>query len=142
MKVLKECFVMIAILCIVVFVASCDKTEGSVSFSGKVEVTPSVARIGDDVTFCIGKLFSVGGVTTSYDNSTTINGKEVVKSVVYYIDGNEINESSDKGNGYTLKYKVSGLSVGSHTVTAHCNSNFKDIEIVEAISSGTLTIEE
>lgn len=143
MKTFKSCIVIITMLCAVLFISSCgDTIEGSVSFSGKVNVSPSTAKIGDEVIFSIENSYSIGGITSSFDSFTTIDGKEVVKSVVYYIDGNEVGQSSDKNNQYALKYKISGLAVGVHNVTARCESNFKDVEIVESISSGTLTIEE
>lgn len=138
---------LIVMLCSVFFNAGCDKTEveitgGSVSFSGKVNVSPTTVKVGDEVTFSIDNSFSIGNISGSIESSTTINGKDVVKCVVYYIDGDEIGKSSDKNNKYALKYKVSELTVGNHNVTAHCESNFKNIEIAESISSGTLIIEE
>lgn len=143
MKTFKSSIAIITMLCAVLFISSCeDKVEGSISFSGKVKVSPSTARVGDVVSFSIDNSYSIGNVTTSFDSSTTINGKEVVKSVVYCIDGNEVGQSSDKNNQYAMRYNVSGLTLGVHNVTARCESNFKDVEIVESISSGTLTIEE
>lgn len=137
----------IVMLCSVFFYAGCDKTEvevieGTVSFTGKLKVSPTTAKVGDEVTFSIDNSFSVGDISGSIESSTSINGKDVVKCVVYYIDGAEIGKSSDKNNKYALKYSVSELTVGNHNVTAHCESNFKNIEIVESISSGTLIIEE
>ena len=138
---------LIVMLCSVFFYAGCDHPEevvirGSVSFSGKVNVSPTTVKVGDEVTFSIDNSFSIGNISGSFESSTTINGKDVVKCVVYYIDGDEIGKSSDKNNKYALKYNVSELTVGNHDVTALCESNFKDIEIVETISSGTLIIEE
>ena len=133
----------IAMLCAVFVIASCNDTvEGSVSFSGKVEVSPSTAKVGNEVVFSINNSYSIGGITSSFDSSTTIDGKEIIKSVVYYIDGNEVGESSDKNSKYAVRYKVAGLTAGVHHVTARCESNFKDVKIVDSISSGTLTIEE
>jgi len=133
----------IVMLCAVFVIASCDDTVGgSVSFSGKVDVSPSTAKVGNEVVFSINNSYSIGGITSSFDSSTTIDGKEVIKSVVYYIDGNEVGESSDKNSKYVVRYKIAELTVGVHNVTARCESNFKDVEIVESISSGTLTIEE
>lgn len=144
MKPLKSCIMLIAILCANAFMVSCDETEvkGSVDFGGKVKVSPSVAKVGDEVIFSLDNSFSVGGITTDYSSSTIIDEKEIVKSVVYYIDGNEIGEASNKDSDYTVEYRVTGLTVGVHVVSAHCNSNFKDVEIKEAITSGTLIIEE
>ena len=144
MKYLNVCIVLFALTCSAFFMTSCEKTEvkGSITFTGKIEVSPSVAKVGDEVTFSIDNSFSIGGVMVNYENSTVINGKEVVKSVVYYIDDTEITESTDSKNDYVATYKVSGLAVGIHSVTAHCKSNFKDVEIKESIAVGTLTIEE
>ena len=135
MKILKSCIMIIAVLCYIISLTSCDKTEGSISFSGKV-------KVGDEVTFSIDQSKSLGGITINNESSIIINGKEVVKSVVYYIDGTEIAESTDKENGYVATYVVSGFTVGTYSVTAHCKSNFKDVEINESISFGILTIEE
>lgn len=142
MKILKSCIMIIAVLCYIISLTSCDKTEGSISFSGKVEVSPSLVKVGDEVTFSIDQSKSLGGITINNESSIIINGKEVVKSVVYYIDGTEIAESTDKENGYVATYVVSGFTVGTYSVTAHCKSNFKDVEINESISFGILTIEE
>lgn len=86
--------------------------------------------------------FSIFGIEYLGNSYTNINEKEFLESIVYYIDGNEIDESSEKNSKFTLKYKVSGLTLGDHIVTAHCKSNFKNVEIEESITSGTLTIEE
>lgn len=136
---------LIVMLCSVFFNAGCDiaeATRGSVSFSGKVNVSPATVKVGNEVTFSIDNSFSIGDISGSIESSTTINGKDVVKCVVYYIDGDEIGKSSDKNNKYVFKYNVPELAVGNHNVTAHCESNFKNMEIVESISSGTLIIEK
>lgn len=137
---------LIIMLCPVFFNTGCDDRfaiiKGSVSFLGAVKVSPTTAKVGDEVTFSIDNSFSIGDISGSIESSSTINGKEVVKSVVYYIDGDEIGQSSDKNNKYALKYIVPELTVGNHNVTAHCESNFRNVEIIESISSGTLFIEE
>lgn len=127
MKMLKHCMMLVVILCNVAFLTSCDKTE--LFFHGNVRVTPSMAKEGDEVTFTMSK------------SDITHNGENVVKSVVFYIDGNEIGESSDENSNYAVKYKVMGLIAGDHAVTAHCKPK-KNVKINVSISPATLTIEE
>ena len=136
MKTFNTYIMIFAVMCFIVTLTSCDKTEGSISFSGKLEVSPSVVKVGNEVTFSINQ-----SKTTNNESSIIINGQEVVRSVVYYIDGTEIAESTDKENGYVATYTVSGFGVGTYSVTAHCKPK-KNVKIKESISPATLTIEE
>lgn len=121
---------------------SCDNDdfEGSTTFYGKVILSPSSTKNGEQITFKIGN-FDVSN-SVSIGTSVEINGKNVVKSVSYYVDGKKVAESSDKDNGYSVKYVVSNLFVGIHEVTAHCTSNFKHYTIEEKITATTLQVQE
>lgn len=89
---------------------SCDDEEeikGSTTFYGKVVVNPSAAKQNENVTFSIGEGgFSSDNVSVGISSSTTINGKDVIKSVSYFIDGTKVAESSDKANKYSVSYNA------------------------------------
>ncbi len=130
---------------------SCDKEEGSTTFYGKILLSPSNVKNGEQVTLKIGSFdFSTSadtgdaGVSVSGNigTSVVINGKNVVKSVSYYIDGRKVAESSNKDNGYNAIYVVNNLSVGTHEITAHCSSNFKHYTIEESITAATLQVQK
>lgn len=128
--------------------------KGSTTFYGKVVVNPLSAKQNENVSFSIGGYtfttgdISADGTTSKVDVSTstivseaTVNGKNVVKSVSYFVDGTKVAESSDKDGQYAVSYRVENLSVGKHVVTAKCSSNFKKYTIEEHIIQGELTVE-
>lgn len=116
--------------------------EGSTTFYGRVIVTPSSVSNNELISFEIGAWgITTGDVSVSIGTSTEINGKNIIKSVEYYIDGQKVVESSDKDDLYKVNYKVENLSVGEHEVSAHCISNFKNYSIKENIKSAILTIQ-
>lgn len=132
-------------ICGLVIFASCadgEELKGSTTFYGKVIVNPSSAKPNETVSFSIGEGgLSSGSISVGVSTSTTINGKEVVKSVSYFVDGDKVAESSDKANRYAVTYRVGNISSGSHVVTAKCSSNFKNYAIEEHITQGELTVE-
>ncbi len=138
-----------AIICGMFILVSCGGDEeiefeigGSSTFYGRVVVNPSSAKLDETVSFSIGQAeFSVGDVSAGISTSSTINGKDVVKSVAYFVDGKKVAESSDKDNKYAVSYRVANLSPGSHAVTVKCSSNFKNYTIEERITQGELIVE-
>lgn len=124
---------------------SCDKEDeikGSTTFYGKVVVNPASVKQNENVIFSIGEgAFSSDNVSVGISSSTTINGKDVIKSVSYFIDGTKVAESSDKANKYSVSYNVENISIGNHVVTAKCSSNFKNYTIEEHITQGEFTVE-
>lgn len=124
---------------------SCDKEDeikGSTTFYGKVVVNPTSVKQNENVIFSIGEGgFSSDNVSIGISSSTTINGKDVIKSVSYFIDGTKVAESSDKANKYSVSYNVENISIGNHVVTAKCSSNFKNYTIEEHITQGEFTVE-
>lgn len=141
----KYLFALTVILLGMFVFVSCDdddEVKGSTTFYGKVVVNPSTVKLNENVTFSIGEGdFSSDNVSVGISSSTTINGKDVVKAVSYFIDGTKVAESSDKPSKYTVSYKVKNVSTGSHVVTAKCSSNFKNYIIEEHITQGKITIE-
>lgn len=141
----KYLFALTAILFGMFVLISCDDEEeikGSATFYGKVVVNPSTVKQNEYVTFSIGEGgFSSDNVSVGISSSTIINGKDVFKSVSYYIDGTKVTDSSDKANKYNVSYKVEKISTGNHVVTAKCTSNFKNYTIDEHIMQGQLIIE-
>lgn len=123
---------------------SCDKEDeikGSTTFYGKVVVNPASVKQNENVIFSIGEGgFSSDNVSVGISSSTTINGKDVIKSISYFIDGTKVAESSDKANKYSVSYNVENISIGNHVVTAKCSSNFKNYTIEEHITQGEFIV--
>lgn len=124
---------------------SCDKEDeikGSTTFYGMVVVNPTSVKQNENVIFSIGEGgFSSDNVSVGISSSTTINGKDVIKSVSYFIDGTKVAESSDKANKYSVSCNVENISIGNHVVTAKCSSNFKNYTIEEHITQGEFIVE-
>ena len=119
-----------------------DEIKGSTTFYGKVVVNPTSVKQNENVIFSIGEGgFSSDNVSVGISSSTTINGKDVIKSISYFIDGTKVAESSDKANKYSVSYNVENISIGNHVVTAKCSSNFKNYTIEEHITQGEFTVE-
>lgn len=141
----KYLFALTAILFGMFVLVSCDKEDeikGSTTFYGKVVVNPTLVKQNENVIFSIGEGgFSSDNVSVGISSSTTINGKDVIKSILYFIDGTKVAESSDKANKYSVSYNVENISIGNHVVTAKCSSNFKNYTIEEHITQGEFTVE-
>lgn len=141
----KYLFALTVILLGIFVFVSCDNDDeikGSTTFYGKVVVSPSTVKLNENVTFSIGEGgFSSDNVSVGISSSTTINGKDVVKSVSYFIDGAKVAESSNKANQYSISYKIENISIGNHVVTAKCSSNFKNYTIEEHITQSELIVE-
>ena len=141
----KYLFALTAILFGMFVLVSCDKEDeikGSTTFYGKVVVNPTSVKQNENVIFSIGEGgFSSDNVSVGISSSTTINGKDVIKSISYFIDGTKVAESSDKANKYSVFYNVENISIGNHVVTAKCSSNFKNYTIEEHITQGEFTVE-
>ena len=141
----KYLFALTAILFGMFVLVSCDKEDeikGSTTFYGKVVVNPTSVKQNENVIFSIGEGgFSSDNVSVGISSSTTINGKDVTKSISYFIDGTKVAESSDKANKYSVSYNVENISIGNHVVTAKCSSNFKNYTIEEHITQGEFIIE-
>ena len=141
----KYLFALTTILFGMFVLVSCDKEDaikGSTTFYGKVVVNPTSVKQNENVIFSIGEGgFSSDNVSVGISSSTTINGKDVTKSISYFIDGTKVAESSDKANKYSVSYNVENISIGNHVVTAKCSSNFKNYTIEEHITQGEFTVE-
>ena len=114
---LKTFFVMAVFA--VVF-ASCTMRS---TFYGGVVVTPTEACNGDEITMKIGPFDLGPEVGVSVSTETSINGKNTVKSVNYYIDGKCVASSSDADGEYAATYTLSDIEVGEHEITASCTPN-------------------
>ena len=118
---------------VALMLVSCEASLGSITFSGQVELSPSVVKNGDVVSFSVHRSISL--------NQTIIVGRSPIKYVVYYIDDVEVARSSDRGDYYGVDCKIEELSAGSHIVTAHCIPR-SGWEIIENIKNATLEINE
>lgn len=108
------------------------------TFYGSIIVAANNVSKGDEITFKIGP-FNFSGVA-DVSSETTINGKNIVKSITYYIDGEMITCSYDSSNEYSVTYTVKDLSVGGHEVTATCTPNHRRNEIEEHISPAKINV--
>lgn len=140
----KYLFALTAILFGMFVLVSCDKEDeikGSTTFYGKVVVNPTSVKQNENIIFSIGEGgFSSDNVSVGISSSSTINGKDVIKSISYFIDGTKVAESSDKANKYSVSYNVENISIGNHVVTAKCSSNFKNYTIEEHITQGEFIV--
>lgn len=140
----KYLFALTAILFGMFVLVSCDKEDeikGSTTFYGKVVVNLTSVKQNENIIFSIGEGgFSSDNVSVGISSSTTINGKDVIKSISYFIDGTKVAESSDKANKYSVSYNVENISIGNHVVTAKCSSNFKNYTIEEHITQGEFIV--
>ena len=106
---------------VALMLVSCEASLGSITFSGQVELSPSVVKNGDVVSFSVHpQVIDLGSVSVSVSQTIKINGKSPIKYLVYYIDDVEVARSSDRGDYYGVDCKIEELSAGSHIVTAHC----------------------
>lgn len=147
MKTIKVLFLSVLPVLAMLLMTGCDKIdgveiEGSGTFYGSVKCDPVSTSEGETVTLSVGPyLLSTGESIIGISNKTEINGKNVVKSISYYIDGEFVADSKDEDSRYKIMFKVTDLSKGEHQVTAVCNSRYKKYIISSIITPGTLTIE-
>lgn len=83
------------------------------TFYGGVTVTPLDVNNGDAITLKMGEFCGV------ISTESSVNGKNIVKSITYFIDGKEIVSSSDKDADYVATYILKDMTVGEHEITAH-----------------------
>lgn len=117
--------------------ASCTMRS---TFYGGIVVTPTEACNGDEITMKIGPFDLVPEVGVSVSTETSINGKNTVKSIHYYIDGKCIASSSDADGEYAATYTLSDIEIGEHEITASCTPNPHWAEIDEHISPAKIII--
>jgi hypothetical protein len=135
---MKKLFLgVICSLSLVCLFSACPDPEvsGTYPIMGTITATPQTAKNGDVIQLSLGGNLAV-------TMGASVNGKELVTTLSYYIDGEKVAESTDWEKGYQCTYTVKDLSVGSHEITAHCTANFKDYEIIENLTPGTLEILE
>ncbi|MDE7135890.1 MAG: hypothetical protein K2N91_04600 [Muribaculaceae bacterium] len=106
--------------------------EVTTSFFGIVNVTPKQVANGDIVIFSIDDSF--------VSVSTTINGEDAIKSIIYYIDEIEVAKSTDKSDQWKATYQINNLSIGLHTVSAHCESRKGSYTVEEQIKSAQIEV--
>lgn len=123
------------ILMFVLILSSCVKSEICSTFYGEVVVTPDHVWDGVEVIMKIVPLDLGNGVSVS--SESTINGKNVIVSINYYLDGEEIASSSDANADYAAKIIVSDILYGKHMVTAEFIPN-KGVRIDGFIKSAEI----
>ena len=119
--------------------SSCEEDlDGALTFHGTVNVIPSEVKSGSDVTVTLSN--NIGDI--SYDNQLDLKSgnKYAIKSVTYFIDGKKVAESNKRDNSFQAIINTSRLTPGTYTVTARCESGFKDFIITDDIVAGNLTI--
>ena len=100
----------------VLLLSSCVKSEICSTFYGEVVVTPDHVWDGGEVIRNIVPLDLGNGVRVSSDS--TINGKNFIRSITYYLDGEEIASSSDANADYAAKSVIQVGLYGKHVSTA------------------------
>ena len=127
---------MAVLICALAFTGCEKKTE--TDFYASVVVNPSTAKAGDDVTLSIGPAAYVEDGSMGFQETWIPS----IKSISYYVDGELVAEGKGSNPDWNYKavYHVGNLTPGVHTVTAKCKSP-KNLEIVEHITSGQLTVE-
>lgn len=144
---MKKYVVIVFAIMTLIGIQSCDKDleigiSGSDTFYGAVAATPCVIKNGETVTFSIEPIkISGGDISIGISTSTSVNGKNLIKSISYYLDGRKVVSSDNIAKDYSAEYIVTDLVPGDYTVSAHCESNFKDYKIIENISETTIIIE-
>ena len=119
-----------------------DAIKGSSTFYAKVSVSPDVVTNGEQVKISLNPAnVSGGNISMDISSSVTINGKDVIKSVSYLIDGEKIGSSSNKNDGYSFDLTIQNMKAGEYKVSAHCESNFKNYTIDEHIAEAILIVE-
>lgn len=107
-------------LMIVLILPSCViKNENDILFTtfyGEVVVTPDHVWGGVEVIMRIAPLDLGNGLSVS--SESTINGENAIRSITYYLDGEEIASSSDANADYVAKSVIPDISYGEHVVTA------------------------
>ncbi len=109
------------------------KTEIESTFYGSIIVSPLVVNNGDEVTLKMGKY--VGIISTE----SSVNGKNIVESIVYFIDGEECASSSDESTDYTTTCILKDVAVGEHKITATCIPS-EGVKIEEHITPAKISV--
>jgi len=126
----------IIVLLICLMLSGCcggDEIMIKSTFYGGVTVTPLDVNNGDAITLKMGEFCGV------ISTESSVNGRNIVKSITYFIDGKEIVSSSDKDADYVATYILKDMTVGEHEITATCNPN-KGVEIEEHISPARINV--
>ena len=77
------------------------------------------------------------GNDVSVSSESTINGKNVIRSITYYLDGEEIASSSDANADYAAKSVIQDVLYGKHVITAEFIPN-KGVRIDGFIKSAEI----
>lgn len=101
---------------------------------GTANSSPSIARIGEELTFTIG-----GGITSS--STVSINGKEYYPVVHYLLDGVEVVVSTEKDMPFKASYLVKDLSIGDHVLSVEMTGSNKNVTYINMVGTSTITIE-
>ena len=116
-----------------IFLTISCKEDITTTFIGQIQVSPETASIGDEISISIS--------TSLISVSTTVDGKNIIKSIEYYIDEEMVAESNLENENWKATYKIVDLTPGFHTITAHCITTKKSYTIEEAISPVQILIE-
>lgn len=120
-----------------------DEDTAQISLFGKVVSSKDNVHNGEEIFLSIGNVNIGGSVGIGVQNGTTINGKEIgIPRVHYYVDNKEVGDSNDKSTQFQIKYTVTGLSVGSHTVYATAEPQEKGTTFIGSYTSSTFNVIE
>lgn len=140
--------------------ACCDSTpEANVPIKGTVTISENPVKNGDTVFLSIGSIpkdsidIDSGGNGHTIIKNTSIsvslsmieyNGEwytyNSVPMVHYYIDDIEVGNSNEYNRYYGFLYKVSGLSVGEHTLSAKAAPQSNYVKFIGEYTSTKFTV--
>ncbi len=119
----------VVLIGVAVSTSSCED-DYFVTIDGKAIADQSTIRNGSFITLTIGNISQVAYALPE--------GKNPV--VHYLIDGKEVAASKDGSSPFKATYKVEGLSIGKHTLSANITCSEKGAVITNNISSSEITV--
>lgn len=135
MKCLMKLTVIITILLGGLLMSSCGVEEFNSTVNGKVVVTPSTVKNGDEIALEIGGTISASG-------NATINGKEFYPIVHYLLDGREIAISSDNKLPFKANCTINDWTVGEHEISVDIVGSRKGAIFENKVVSTKITVVE
>lgn len=113
---------------------SIDKIRIQSTVVGVAKSTPSITKLGEELTFTI-----EGNITSS--SVISVNGEEYYPIIHYLIDGKDVVTSAEKTMPFKASYVVTDLSIGEHVLSVEITGSHKIDTYINSVGSSILTIE-
>lgn len=109
----------------------------TVNFKGQIAISKENVHDGENVNVSVTNIEGLDVLNkTEYKNKP-----EYAVEVEYFIDNKSIGKSSDMTNGFAFNYDITGLTIGSHTLSATCKGGSK-IKLNTTITQKSFVVEE